>query len=135
MKPIEIKKRIFKKFNVKLAYLFGSRVKGSSVKKSDFDIAILFKEKNNSLDFFDETIYLKDALIKYFPNEINIVALNDADSLLKYEVISHNILLYSDDQKFRIDFEVLSVKEYIDDQYMRNIYFDALTKRIQKGAF
>lgn len=135
MIQVKIDKHIFKKFNVKLAYLFGSRSKSTSAKESDFDIAVLFKEKNNSLDFFNETIYLKDCLRKYFPNEIDIVALNNANSLLKYEVISNNILLYADNQKFRIDFEVYSVKEYIDEQYMRNIYFDALTKRIEKGAF
>lgn len=132
---IQIDKHIFQDFNVQLAYLFGSRAKGFSVSESDFDIAVLFKEKNNSFDFFDEAIYLKEALREYFPNEVDIVALNNTTSLFKYEVISNGILLYADDPNFRIDFEVLSVKEYIDDQYLRDIYYQALNRRIEEGVF
>lgn len=131
MKPIQIKKHIFKKHYVRLAYLFGSQAKGLSAKKSDYDIAVLFKKKKGSSFFLNEASGLKDALRKYFPNEVDIVPLNDANSLLKYEAISAGIPLFSEDEKFRIDFEVLSVKEYIDDQYIRDIYTDALTKRLR----
>lgn len=131
MKPIQIKKHIFNKHHVRLAYLFGSQAKGLSAKKSDYDIAVLFKKKNGSSFFLNEASGLKDALRKYFPNEVNVVPLNDANSLLKYEAISAGIPLFSEDEKFRIDFEVLSVKEYIDDQYIRDIYTDALTKRLR----
>ena len=135
MKNFQVDKSIFKKYNVKLAYLFGSRAKGTSAKESDFDIAVLFKAKNGSQDFFEKTLDLQDSLRKYFTTKIDIVALNDAPSLLKYEVIANGIVLYSDDERFRIDYEVSSVKEYIDDQHFRNIYFDALTKRVEEGVF
>ena len=131
MVKIKVDKNVFRRANVKLAYLFGSRAKGVSAKKSDYDIAVLFKKKNGSSFFLNEASGLKDALRKYFPNEVDIVPLNDANSLLKYEAISAGIPLFSEDEKFRIDFEVLSVKEYIDDQYMRDIYTDALTKRLR----
>ena len=131
MKPLKINKQIFKKYNVKLAYLFGSRAKGLSAKESDYDIAVLFKGKNNPVLFFNKTIGLKDALRKYFPKKIDIVSLNDASSLLKYEAIAKGIPIYSEDRKFRIDFEVISVKEYIDDRFMRDIYTNALMKRVR----
>jgi len=131
----QIDKRIFKEFHIKLAYLFGSRAKGNVASESDFDIAVLFQENGDSSHFFDKTFYLKRELRDYFPNEVDIVALNDANSLLKYEVIANGILLFADSEKLRIDFEVLSVKQYIDDRYIRDIHYKALKERIEKGVF
>lgn len=136
MKTIpQINEQVFQKFSVKLAYLFGSQAKGTADKKSDFDIAVLFEEGDGQPDFFDKGVYLKEALRDYFPNEVDIVALNEANSLLKYEVISNGQLLYTADEKFRLDFEVLSITKYIDDRYMREIYYKALKERIEKGVF
>lgn len=135
MKIPQIDKKIFKKFNIKLVYLFGSRAKGLFVGESDFDIAVLFEEGNGHSDFFDNTVYLKEDLRDYFPAEVDIVALNEANSLLKYEVISNGQLLYAKDERFRLDFEVLSINEYFDDKYVRDIYYNALKERIAKGVF
>lgn len=135
MTDIKIDPNLFKKFNIKLAYLFGSQAKGLSVAESDFDIAVLFSEKADKSDFLDEATYLKEDLRSYFPNEVDVVPLNNAGSLLKYEVISNGRLLYAEDERFRLDFEVLSVKEYIDDKYVRDIYYNALSERIEKGVF
>lgn len=134
MKTPQIDKQIFQKFKVKLAYLFGSRAKGIAVKESDFDIAVLFEEGDGHPDFFDKGAYLKEDLRDYFPNEVDIVALNKANSLLKYEVISNGQPLYIEDEKFRLDFEVLSINEYIDEKYVREIYYSALKERVEKGV-
>lgn len=135
MKIPKIDKQIFKKFDIKLAYLFGSQAKGKAASESDFDIAVLFEEDDGHPDFFDKTVYLKEDLRNYFPNEVDVVALNETNSLLKYEVISNGQPLYVEDEKFRLDFEVLSINEYIDDKYVREIYYNALKERIEKGVF
>jgi len=127
--------RIFRQHQVTLAYLFGSRTKHTATKTSDYDIAAVFKHKNGSSGLLRKTFLLKEALRKYFPKEIDIVALNDAGSILKYEVVAHGKPIYSENEKFRLAFEVLAAKEYIDDQYMRDIYTTALTKRIRKGTY
>jgi predicted nucleotidyltransferase len=132
MKPPNINPEIFNKHKIKLAYLFGSRAKGTFTKDSDYDIAVLFKKKNGIRGFLAESAHLKDELREFFPKELDIIALNNAGSLLKYEAISKGLPLFSEDEKFRIDFEVLTVKEYIDDQYMRDIYTNALARRLHK---
>ena len=132
---INIDNTIFKKNNVNLAYLFGSQAKGNIPRKSDFDIAVLFKKDALHTDYFDRAIYLAEELRDYFPSEIDIVALNKAGSLLKYEVISNGQILYCCDEKFRLDFEVYSVNEYIDDKYIRDIYYTALKERVKNGAY
>ena len=43
MKIPKINKEIFKRFYVKLAYLFGSQAKGTAHDDSDIDVAVVFK--------------------------------------------------------------------------------------------
>jgi len=127
--PINIDKAIFKKHRVKLAYLFGSRAKGNAAEQSDFDIAVLFENPSDTLAL-EETSFLSLGLSKFFPAKIDIVSLNAASLLLKYEVAAHNAVLYSKNEKERINFEVSVIKEYIDEKPIRDLYDKALYKSI-----
>lgn len=129
---INIDKEIFKKHKVKLAYLFGSQAKGNAVPQSDFDVAVLFEDKPSDPLALEETTFLSLELNKFFPAEVDVVCLNSAPSLLKFEVIYHGKLLYVDDERGRLDFEVSSIKEHIDTKHIRDIYFAALEKRIKE---
>jgi uncharacterized protein len=133
MLKLNIDPIIFQKYGVKIAYLFGSRAKNSSAPNSDFDIAVLFKEDGS--DLLDKSFRLGSELQKFFPAETDVRLLNDAPSLFKYEVISCNLPLYSEDENERIDFEVRTTKEYIDDQHVRDIYYEALADKINRGVF
>lgn len=132
IKP-DIDPQIFRKYGVKIAYLFGSRTKNFAVPTSDFDIAVLFKEDGS--DFLDKSLRLSMELQKFFPAEVDIRVLNSAPSLFRYEVISCNLLLYSENEDERIEYEVRAVKEYIDDQHMRDIYTQAVKDKINRGVF
>lgn len=132
---INIDKKVFKKHKVKLVYLFGSRVKGDAVKESDYDIAVLFKKTPIDPLALKEITFLSSDLNKIIPAKLDTVCLNSASSLLKYEVIAHSRPIYCENEKERINFEVSVIKEYIDDQFMRDIYTQALVKRINKGTF
>jgi len=129
----KIDPKIFQKFGVKIAYLFGSHAKDFAAPESDFDIGVLFKEDGS--DLFDKSLRLGVELQKFFPAETDVRVLNDAPSLFKYEVISANLPLYCENEDERIDFEVRSVKEYIDDQHVRNIYTQAVKDKIDRGVF
>src|SRR3989338_2378714 len=109
VKP-KINPKIFQKYGVKIAYLFGSRAKDSSAPNSDFDIGVLFKEDGS--DLLDKSFRLGSELQKFFPAEVDVRVLNGAPSLFRYEVISCNLPLYSENEDERIDFEVRTAKEY-----------------------
>lgn len=134
MKTPKINKQIFKRFHIKLAYLFGSRAKGLSADGSDFDIAVLFEKDPIDSLALKETTFLSLELDKLILSKLDIVSLNDAPLLLKYEVVAHGQLLYCEDEAERINFEVSVIKEYIDEEPVRNLYNEALYKRILQGV-
>jgi uncharacterized protein len=131
---INIDNDIFKKHKVKFAYLFGSRVKGTAAEESDYDVAALFKELKDPLALV-ETMDLSADLRAFFPAKLDLVGLNFAPLLLKYEVVAHNQLLYCEDEKERIDFEVRTTKMYLDERYTLEIYYRAMEERIKQEVF
>jgi hypothetical protein len=70
----------------------------------------------------------------FFPAKLDLVSLNFAPLLLKYEVVAHNRILYCEDEKERIEFEVYIIENYIDEAPVRNLYNEALYKRIMQGG-
>lgn len=134
MRTPQIDKQVFQKFNIKLAYIFGSQAKGNAVSESDFDIAVLFKNSPSDPLALKETTFLSLELNKFFPTRLDIVSLNDAPLLLRYEVVSHGQEIYCENEAERIDFEVSVIKAYIDEEPVRNLYNQALYKRILQGA-
>lgn len=127
---VKINNAIFKKHRVKLAYLFGSQAKGNAARESDFDIAVLFREPPSDPYALRETMDLSSDLYQYIPAKIDVVSLHCAPLLLKYEVVAHHCVLYCEDEKGRVDFEVAVIKEYIDEGPVRKLYDEALYKRI-----
>lgn len=135
MTDIKIDPNLCKKLNIEVVYLFGSQVKGTDAVSSDFDIAVLFSNTFSSDELFRRTVTFAQELKTQYKYEFNIVVLNNATSLLKYEVISHSKVLYSRNDQERIKFEVGTVKVYIDDQHIREIYAQALQDRVSKGIY
>lgn len=127
---ITINKEIFPRHKVKVAYLFGSQAKGNACQESDFDVAVLFKKNPPDPMGIDETTYLSLDLDKFFPAKLDIISLNDAPLLLKYEVVAHNQILYSENEPERIEFEVSVIKEYIDEEPLRKLYRQSFHKQI-----
>ncbi|GAI87212.1 unnamed protein product [marine sediment metagenome] len=134
MKIPKIDKEIFQKFNVKLAYLFGSQAKGNSAGESDYDIAVLFRQKPKEPLALKEITSLSCELNKFIPGKLDVVSLNDAPLLLKYEVVAHGKPIFCENESERIEFEVLAIKEYIDEEPIRNLYNRALYKRILQAT-
>ena len=130
MSSFKIDPDLCKTFNIALVYLFGSRVKGVAAVDSDLDIALLFRETPQDPLALREIALFSVELRKLFHAKFDVVSLNNAPLLLKYEVVAHGQLLYCDDETERINFEVSVIKEYIDEEPLRNLYNQALYKKI-----
>jgi len=99
---------------VDVAYLFGSRARGDFTEESDLDFAILLSRNfNDPYDFVRLIADLAMALgVK--DEKINLVVLNDASLELAYKVISEGIIIYERNIEKRVDFEVNTLKFYLD---------------------
>ena len=109
-----------------LAYLFGSLAKRKLTPLSDIDIGILV---NKQCDFFNLQLELISQLTDLLHEEVDVVILDTAPPLLKFEVIK-GILLFQRNNRTRIEFEVRVRNEYYDTRYLRQVQSKYLFERI-----
>jgi len=111
------------------AYLFGSTATGKTGKLSDVDIAILtLEDYKPTLEF---QLYLMNELSSIFRKDVDVVMLNEASPLLRYEVIKHGKLLYCRDELARVAFEERTLDEYLDMNRIEKEYFKCLLQSVK----
>ena len=107
-----------------VAYLFGSMAKGTAGRLSDVDIAILMsRDHRPTLDYH---LYLMSKLANILRREVDVVILNEATPLLRFEVIKHGKVLYCRDEIERIAFEERTIDEYLDMNKIEKEYLECL---------
>ena len=113
---------------VLVAYLFGSYARGLETPQSDVDIAVLLSEiPEKALEYY---LHLERRLAEVLENDVDLVFLNDAPPLLKYQVIKYGRLLFSRDERVRVMFEAKSLCEYLDFSRAFKRYDECFMKRI-----
>jgi predicted nucleotidyltransferase len=99
------------------AFLFGSHAKDRAREKSDLDIAILLVEGAGfSLPGFISTLENRIGC------RVDVVVLNRAGELIKYEVRRHGLLLFERSSSQRKNFEVKSRKLFEDFLFLHHRY-------------
>ena len=113
-----------------VAYMFGSKARGSHTPESDIDIAVLLSEApEEMLEYY---LDLADRISKAFAESVDLVILNSAPPVLKHQVIKHGKLLYSRELTGRVEFESKAEKEYLDFKERRERYDEALVEEARK---
>jgi len=108
-------KKIFLRQNILFAYLFGSQVNGNIGQLSDIDIAVYFADEISASERFNRKLRIAAELSDIFNRDnIDIVVLNDAYPLLEHRIIRDGEMIFSIDEKKRIDYEVKAVMRYLD---------------------
>lgn len=108
-------KDVFKKQKVVFAYLFGSQAKGEIGPLSDIDIAVYLDEKIGRQEYFDIKLKLIGEFMDVFKrNDIDVVILNEAPPLLSHRILKEGSLIFSDDKKKRLEYEVRAILKYLD---------------------
>src|SRR5579885_3198423 len=126
--------QLFAQNPVNAAYLAGSLSTRTSFGHiSDVDIAILLMEQIKSDQFLDYQIYFFSELAKRLESEnIDVVILNQASLLLKLQVIKYGQILFSRDEKQRIQFETRAVMDYLDFKKLDDLQNRALNRRLHE---
>lgn len=113
---------------VVMAYLFGSEARGATGRLSDVDIAVLLlKSFDLTLDY---RLYLMGKIAEIIGRETDVVILNEAPPLLRYEVIKCGRVIYCRDEGERVTFEERTLDEYLDMGRIEKEYFKCLLQGV-----
>src|SRR5690554_8008726 len=86
------------KDKIKIVILFGSRARGDYNPKSDIDIAILLEEDVLDGNYLEVKIDLINIFSDILGEDCDIVLINRASPLLKYQVVKYGKLIYIDEE-------------------------------------
>ena len=102
--------------DIRLVYLFGSLAESNNA--NDIDLAILFNDKPS----YDRIAFIKEDLYKLLNTQrIDLVDLNRAGPVLRFDVISKGKSLYLENNEILNSFELRTIKEHMDTIYMRKV--------------
>jgi predicted nucleotidyltransferase len=106
---------IFDDTPVLVAYLFGSHATGRAGPASDRDIAVLLDADLTRQQRGRWQLELIGRLLDLYRSDaIDLVILNDAPPLVRFEVIRVRHVLYNRDDEARVAFEVRTMQEWFD---------------------
>ena len=126
-------------------YLFGSAASGKTRPNSDIDLAILLARQQNGgqgdddvLARFDREMTLTGALESYVSDRsLDVIFLDTTPLLLRFQVLSTGYLLYENPARRaeRVEFEVSTVRRYLDMKPFYDFRNQTLLRDIQRGHF
>jgi len=127
-----LRKRLASEKSVSFAYLFGSHARQTTGNLSDIDIAIFL---GGNVDFFHYRLKLAESIEKMIGGyKVDIIVLNRATPLLAHEIVKTGVLL-KENKDVRIDFEIKSLQEYLDTQYLRDTQRLYIKKQLNEGTY
>lgn len=114
------------KKDVELVYLFGSEARGQSVGSSDVDIAIFLKSMPSAEKRLELRTKISSELSKMLRREVEVVILNGAGCILKYQVIRDGKLMFERHEGAERTFRLATIKEYFDYLPTFNFHYNRL---------
>lgn len=110
-------------------YLFGSLAKGDATEKSDIDLGILLKEDFDFLADFTYKLRLMGELKDITGKTVDIVFINRADPILQHQIRKYGKVIFESNRIKRIEYEILSRKNYFDFLYLHKKYMEKILSR------
>lgn len=126
---------ICREHGVAVCYLFGSSAQGCDDQLSDVDIAVVFFDEPGD-DWLELWLRLSEKMEQVVaPRQLDLVLLQRAPLLLKWQVISQGEVLYCADEMFRIAFEKRVIGEWLDFSEWLKRFHDEMVEGIleEKG--
>lgn len=119
------------KNNIKLVYIFGSYAKGKNNKNSDLDIAVLLEREYDPLV---KLSLIGDLTLLFKRDDIDLVILNAANSVLKHQVIKYGKLAYMESEETKVYFEARTLSEYMDMEPFRRTQMKYINEKIKNSV-
>jgi len=120
--------------SVMLAYLFGSRARGTGGPLSDVDVAVLLVGAPDEDLMFDMRLEIIGGLMGILHiNDVDIVILNQMPLALRFRVLRDGVLLYCRDRQAMIEFTARTVSEYLDFKPVLERHERAILEKARKG--
>ena len=128
-------KDMIKNFPVEFAYLYGSFAEGVNRRWSDFGIAVIAKEAVKPEAYLNLELEIAKSVDSVLTaTESDVRVFNRAPLNYKIQVVQNGKLLYSADEKKRVDFETSVRDEYFDFLPKREEYRSSFLDGIEKGG-
>jgi hypothetical protein len=112
---------------VRLLYVFGSTARGEAGPRSDLDLAVWLDRKLS----WDEERDLR-ATVSTGHDQVDLVILNDAPPVLRYEVVTGGRCLLARDAAEHAEFEITSLARFLDFQPIRRVQREYLRRRVEE---
>lgn len=117
---------------VQFALLFGSRAGGGGREDSDWDLAVYLDGSIDAAERFRQRLRLT-ALLEDIAT-VDVVVLNDADSLLGQEALQGELLVVKDRGNY-VDYFVRTMAEAEDQRFFDEILARGRDRRLAEGTF
>jgi predicted nucleotidyltransferase len=121
-------KRVARKYGLDLVVLFGSHARGRALARSDVDIAV--RRQRGRIEPDSLKLEIAGALERAFPEaaEVDVAFLNEASSLLLFQVANTGRPLYERRPLIFWQFQSYAARRY-DDDYKYRLRRDAYLER------
>ena len=119
--------RLYAKYRYLYVILFGSYATGHAKSYSDLDLAIMFE---SGVDCLSKALDIAMDLEEDMGVKVDVVPLNMADTILKYEVYNKGVLLFCSDKTRFIDDKINAIDEYLDFSYHFEKFYRKTVKEI-----
>ncbi|TAN58362.1 nucleotidyltransferase domain-containing protein [Patescibacteria group bacterium] len=120
---------IAKKYNLSLVVLFGSQAQKTVHKHSDIDLAY-FSDK--PLEIQKESQLICDFMTIFKIDDIDLVSLRSAPSLLLKNIIDSGAVLYEARSSFFNELQIYAIRKYFDEKRLRDLRSDYLIRKIKQ---
>lgn len=118
------------------AYLFGSVSQGTAGKLSDIDLAVFLAPlKRPPTSRYGYASELAAELSSLLRRAVDLVILNEASTMIKYQVLKYGKQVYCRSEEQRRIFHETAVRNYLDLKPLFKVQNYYLHKRIASGTF
>jgi predicted nucleotidyltransferase len=121
LKEAQIKQILASDKNIEIAFLFGSAAAGKLRDNSDADIALLLRHVPGAQKRLDFRLDVAGKISELTERETDIVVLNTAGSLLKYQTARNGKLIFERHKGLAKKFRLAAINEYFD--YLPTLIF------------